>query len=156
MEVEVDGKGGATVTVPFDYLLVGAGSSYAGPIKPGADELTIASRLASVRAYHARLKTAGSILIIGAGPVGVELAGEIITEFPAKTVVVTDMSPAVCSALPAASSRHIETWLRAKGCELVLGTAIGGSFPDLLIDDAGCTLSDGRRLDADLVVRCMG
>jgi NADH dehydrogenase FAD-containing subunit len=47
-------------------------------------------------------------------------------------------------------------WLTENGCELILGTGIAGKFPNLKIDTKGCTLTDGRRIKADIVYKCMG
>jgi NADH dehydrogenase FAD-containing subunit len=41
---------------------------------------------------NARLQAAETVLIIGGGPVGVELAGEIATDFPNKKVLYSRKS----------------------------------------------------------------
>jgi hypothetical protein len=33
---------------------------------------------------------------------------------------------------------------------------LAGNFPALKIDTKGCSLADGRRIDADIVYKCMG
>jgi NADH dehydrogenase FAD-containing subunit len=86
----------------------------------------------------------------------VELAGEIITQYPDKKVTIVDFQPKICAPFPAKSIEYMTAWFEGNGCELILGTAIGGKFPDLLIDEKGCTLADGRRVDADIVYKCMG
>jgi NADH dehydrogenase FAD-containing subunit len=86
----------------------------------------------------------------------VELAGEILTQYPDKEVTIVDFQSKICAPFPDASIDYMTKWLEKKGCKLVLGTPIGGKFPDLLIDDKGCTLADGRRFDADIVYKCMG
>ena len=128
------------------------------------DEGTLAGRRATFQRFHERLCRAATVLIVGAGPVGVELAAEILSctsprvRQGVRQVIITDMAREVCPALPARSRAHLTRWLAASArCELELGTAIGGTFPDgLLIDTRGATLSDGRRLEADLVFRCTG
>eukprot|EP00966_Prymnesium_polylepis_P174212 4030759-Prymnesium_polylepis.1 len=61
--------------VRFDYLVLAVGSTYSDPIKPAQAERTLAEREASWRDASAKLATASSVLIVGAGAVGVELAG---------------------------------------------------------------------------------
>lgn len=72
-----------------DITVVATGSSYAAPFKPinaGLDEFRAASRHAT-----ASLVEAKTIAIVGAGPVGSELAGEIAHAYPAKHVhLITD------------------------------------------------------------------
>ena len=183
-------RGDVEVEVEFDFLLVGSGSAYAAPIKSAyqpaaaitagaADESTLEGRRATFTRFHARLCRAQTVLIVGAGPVGVELAAEILSAAaaaaaPARTagsppppplrrVILTDMASEVCPTLPPHSRAHLSRWLLrpshhgAATCELELGVPIGGTFPHgLLIDERGATLADGRRLEADVVFRCTG
>jgi NADH dehydrogenase FAD-containing subunit len=72
------------VELPCTYLIVCTGSSYAPPIKAATQadastlaELRLSGRLASLRAAALRCKEASSVLIVGGGTVGVELAAEV-------------------------------------------------------------------------------
>jgi len=65
--------------VPFDFLVLATGSTYSPP-------LTKDERVKEYEAEAAKLKAANSVLIVGGGPVGVELAGEIAVDFPEKKV----------------------------------------------------------------------
>jgi len=142
--------------VQFDYLLAGCGSLYQRPIKPSPDEPHVHDRIKAFENEHARLVAASSVLIIGGGPVGVELAGEILSSFPQKQVTIVDMAPVVCAPFPAATQRYIQQWLSSRGVELVLGATIAGQFPNLEISESGCNLTDGRQIQADIVYRCTG
>lgn len=66
--------------VPFDFLVISTGTVYSGSGR--RDE-----RVQEYEAETAKLRTATSVLIVGGGPVGVELAGEIVTDFPDKEVI---------------------------------------------------------------------
>lgn len=69
--------------VPFSFLIVCSGSSYASPIKPrvgsmeGGAELRMQGRLSVLRETAQRVQDASSVLIVGGGTVGVELAAEV-------------------------------------------------------------------------------
>ncbi|WP_083420073.1 FAD-dependent oxidoreductase [Pseudofrankia sp. BMG5.36] len=76
--------------VPADYLVLATGSSYAYPAKPKADATEDA--LADLRDTHKELADAERVLIVGAGPVGLELAGEIKDAWPSKSVTVVDVA----------------------------------------------------------------
>ena len=78
--------------VPFDYLVLAVGSTYAEPVKPTQAEPTLAERQSSWNEAAAKLAAARSVIIVGAGPVGVELAGEILTVYPHKKVTFVDMA----------------------------------------------------------------
>jgi len=142
--------------VPFDYLLIGTGSTYAGAVKAGRKEREMKSRSLTWKAEAERLAAARSVLIIGGGPVGVELAGEILSKFPGKEVTITDRSKELCSSFRPSTKRYVTEWLRKRGCRLALGVPIDGKYPDLMIDEKGCRLTTGERLQADKVYRCMG
>ena len=68
-------RGSATErAIEYDYLLLGSGSSYAAPIKPAPATATLAGRRAELDAQHVQLRAAHTVLIVGGGLVGVELA----------------------------------------------------------------------------------
>lgn len=65
--------------VPFDFLVISTGTTYSGP----------STRAEQIKVYEGekkKLSAANTVLIIGGGPVGVELAGEIAVDFPEKKV----------------------------------------------------------------------
>ena len=67
-----------------DYLVLATGSSYPFPAK--TEEPDIASARSRFRAAHEALLAADRALIVGAGPAGLELAGEIKAFYPDKQV----------------------------------------------------------------------
>jgi apoptosis-inducing factor 2 len=89
--VSVD-PGGVTLAsgqrVEADYVVLASGSSYAYPAKPTADSTSEA--LDDLRRTHKELASAERVLILGAGPVGLELAGEIKEVWPHKHVTILD------------------------------------------------------------------
>lgn len=84
--------GGVTLAsgrrVEADYLVLATGSSYAYPAKPKTDSTSEA--LEDLRQTHKELVAGERVLILGAGPVGLELAGEIKAEWPRKQVTIVD------------------------------------------------------------------
>ncbi len=82
---------GRNEPIPFDYLVIATGSSYAFPGKVAETESSKAIDL--YNALREKIVKANQILIIGGGPVGVELAGEIGTDFPEKEVTIVHSQP---------------------------------------------------------------
>jgi NADH dehydrogenase FAD-containing subunit len=74
------------------YLVLATGSSYPFPGKPKPSATTVAESLDDLREAHRELAGAGRVLILGSGPVGLELAGEIKDVWPDKDVTI--VSPA--------------------------------------------------------------
>jgi len=73
-----------------DYLVLATGSGYPFPAKsdlPGTE-----AAHGKVRGAHAALAAADRVLLLGAGPVGIELAGEIKAVWPGKQVTLIDVA----------------------------------------------------------------
>jgi len=70
--------------IPYDILVLSTGSSYPAPIKgnPTIDNIiTTEDRLKQINQASIDIENAKSILIVGGGPVGIELAGELLTKY---------------------------------------------------------------------------
>ncbi len=61
--------------IDFDYAVIATGAGYATPGRTPAGKKTEAK--AALQALQAQVKAAQHILVVGAGPVGVEFAGEV-------------------------------------------------------------------------------
>ncbi|KAH9070406.1 hypothetical protein Ae201684P_002765 [Aphanomyces euteiches] len=79
-----------TVYVPFDYLVLATGSSYASPIKVPNDQYTRETVEKAITDTANHIRAASSVLIIGDGPVGVEAAAEIAHTYPSKLVTILE------------------------------------------------------------------
>ncbi|CAF2723537.1 unnamed protein product [Rotaria sp. Silwood2] len=82
---------GRNEPISFDYLVIATGSSYAFPGKIAEVEITQAVNL--YNNIQEKVKQSQQILVIGGGPVGVELAGEIATDFPEKEITIVHSQP---------------------------------------------------------------
>jgi len=71
-----------------DYIVLATGSGYPFPAKSDLDSTAAAHE--KVRAAHEAVSRAARVLIAGAGPVGIELAGEIVAAWPGKQVTLLD------------------------------------------------------------------
>lgn len=78
------------VRLDADYLVLATGSSHSYPARPREMTTSAAAAAADLRATNAQLAQAERVLILGAGPVGLELAGEIRDAFPRKRVTLVD------------------------------------------------------------------
>jgi apoptosis-inducing factor 2 len=147
--------------VTFDSLVLCAGSTYACcPIVKPADTGTITSALDRLASYHAearKIRAAHTIAIIGAGAVGVELAGELLLLRRqsahlrrARKIILIDQAETILSGFPPATIQYATDYLQRRHVELHLGANL------LEIGDQRIVLADGTVLAADLVYRCIG
>lgn len=144
--------------VDADYLVLATGTAYPFPAKfIESDVLVAKARLARLREA---LREARAVMIVGAGPVGLELAGELSAAFPAlkltsvdraRDVLTTgDYLPELCSA--------IRSQLDDRGVAFELGSPLGYLPPVDVGVLAPFTVHTraGRRIDADVWFRCYG
>ncbi|NUR69961.1 MAG: FAD-dependent oxidoreductase [Hamadaea sp.] len=142
--------------IDADYIVLATGVRHPFPGKPS--QLDTPEAVASYAQLQAQLAAADRILLAGAGPIGLELAGEIKAEWPGKEVVLVDPAPSILPERSAELRAEIERQLAELGVTLVLGAALPASFdvaPGTLAPFT-VELTDGRSLSADLWLRCYG
>jgi len=136
--------------LPFDFLIIGSGSSYTAPIKPCSSDHTIALRYQSLCAACKTLKLAKTVLIIGGGLVGVELAAEIVSVYTHKHVIVVHGNASLLQNMQPGAQKYAEKWLRKRGVVINLGVKAQE------VSMTGCVLEGGRKIQADVVYDCTG
>ncbi|MEV4753532.1 FAD-dependent oxidoreductase [Micromonospora sp. NPDC049559] len=140
-----------------DYLVLATGSSYPFPHK--SDEPETATARAKFRANHDELRGAGHVLLIGAGPAGLELSGEIKAAFPEKRVTLVDVNPDILSGPYEQELRdELRRQLDKLGVELVLGSPIHAlpEVPPGVAAPVSITTEAGDTITADIWFRCYG
>ncbi len=147
-------------TFPFDYLVLATGSSYPFPAKMPFNDIAHAHEL--VIQVNERIREARSILLIGAGPVGIEFAGEIASTYPGKRVTLIDVVPHILNQFNPKMGRLVQKDLNALGVTVILGESItplpsgtNATETELLTMQTFVT-DKGRTLEADLYFVCFG
>lgn len=107
--------------VKFDYLIICTGSSYPFPGK--LQKTRLSDAVGVFKEAQSHLVGATNVCIIGGGPVGVELAGEIATDYPDKKVTIISSSAQLCQGpgLTEKFSAKIAKQLVALHVDLILG-----------------------------------
>jgi NADH dehydrogenase FAD-containing subunit len=140
-----------------DYLVLATGSAYPFPAK--IEEPEIASAQARVRAAHEALVAADRVLIVGAGPAGLELAGEIKAFYPDKHVTIADLADDILTGpFDQALRDELRRQLDALGVELHLGRALNElpTVPPATLGPIRIATEDGSELVADIWFRAFG
>ncbi|GAA1598268.1 FAD-dependent oxidoreductase [Actinomadura kijaniata] len=105
-----------------DHVVIATGSAYPSPFKTGAADAATARE--EILRIHKDLAAADRVLVVGAGPVGLELAGEAKAFWPDKRITVVDpaerLLPAFRDDLRADLHRHLDEL----GVDLRLGTTV--------------------------------
>ncbi|MGH9129710.1 MAG: FAD-dependent oxidoreductase [Acidimicrobiales bacterium] len=76
--------------IAADYIVLASGSAYPFPAK--TDRVDTEAAHDQVRATHRVVAGADRVLLVGAGPVGIELAGEIHHVWPHKSITLLDVA----------------------------------------------------------------
>jgi apoptosis-inducing factor 2 len=111
-----------------DYLVLATGSGYPFPAKTDVPSTEAAHD--RVRRTHAALAAAGRVLLLGAGPVGIELAGEIKAVWPRKRVTLVDVADDVLGERYRPDLKaELRRQLTGLGVELLLGSPLRADPP---------------------------
>ncbi|XP_008301611.1 ferroptosis suppressor protein 1 [Stegastes partitus] len=145
--------------IRFSHLLLCTGTD--GPF-PGKFN-TVASHQAAVQAYEDFAKqvlAAESVLVVGGGSTGVEMAAEIRTEYPDKKVVLIHSRTELADPELLPSVRdQVKQVLQEKGVELLLGQKVANlsELPlNVVQKDTVVTTDTGNTVTADLIISCAG
>jgi apoptosis-inducing factor 2 len=143
--------------IQADYIVLATGSAYPFPAKSDLESTAAAHE--KVLAAHAALAAAGRVLLLGAGPVGVELAGEISAIWPDKDITLIDPAADVLGArFRPELKAEIRRQLAALGVRLMLGSALTTDPPGEPGELGAFTVAteSGAELTADIWFRCYG
>jgi NADH dehydrogenase FAD-containing subunit len=159
--VSVDPKGVTLASgqrVEADYLVLATGSGYSYPAKPNPEADDIAQQLDDLRRTHEELSGAGRVLILGGGPVGLELAGEIKDVWPDKTVIIVDRAGRLLPGFLPEVRDGLHRQLDERGIELRLGTSLTALPPVPAGQAAGfaVTTDKGEEIAAGIWFRAFG
>lgn len=145
-------------SIDADYLVLATGTAYPFPAKFLENEAEVAqARLARLREDLARCER---VLLVGGGPVGLELAGELTSAFGDLRVVVVDMADDVLTAgdyLPELRAA-VRGELESRGVEMVTGAPLAFLPPVDVGMYAPFTVETTARvpLEAQMWFRCYG
>jgi len=143
--------------IQADYIVLATGSGYPFPAKSDLDSTAAAHE--KVLATHAALAAADRVLLLGAGPVGVELAGEISAIWPAKRITLIDQAGDVLGArFRPELKAEIRRQLGQLGIRLLLGSPLAADPPGEPGELGTCTVRTeaGAEVTADIWFRCYG
>jgi len=143
--------------IAADYVVLATGSSYPFPAKSDLTDTQEADE--QIRTTHRALSQADRVLLVGAGPVGIELAGEIRAVWPEKSIVLLDERPEVLSGpfMPELRA-ELGHQLEELHVQMVLGSPLHQAPPTEPGELGTFTVSteSGSTLTADIWFRCYG
>jgi apoptosis-inducing factor 2 len=143
--------------IPADYVVLATGSRYPFPAKTDLVDAHHAQE--QLRQTYGALAQAERVLLVGAGPVGIELAGEIRHVWPQKSIVLLDVADEVLGGPYLAELKaELRRQLVESRVELILGSPLRQAPPTEPGELATFTVTTeaGTDVTADIWFRCYG
>lgn len=144
---------GQPLKLAYDRLVFALGSHLVRPPIPGLKEhaFDVDTYDAAMRlGEHLSGMAGGTILVIGAGLTGIEVAAEMPARVRKARVILGDRSAHIGSNMGEGACSVIDEALASLGVETRSGISVAS------IDVAGATLTTGERIDARTVIWCAG
>ncbi|RJE27027.1 AMID-like mitochondrial oxidoreductase [Aspergillus sclerotialis] len=155
---------GSTEDIKYDYLVIASGSttpasigkeSFPAPFKAPID----GDVRDAIKKTHSAIGVSKSIIIGGAGPVGVEFAGELVEVFGGdakkEITLISGTEKPLASLMNSAQDAAAQI-LRDKGVTLKTSAQIEKAEYDDTAKQWTVTLAGGETLKADLYISAMG
>ncbi len=155
--IAIEGEGvrlAANASLEGDILVVATGSKYAQPFKASGD--SISDFRSALLDAHEKLKAARSVAIVGAGAVGVELAGEIATGMSGKRIDLVSATTVLFPDFKAALGQRLGAELAGMNVSVHLGAAVEGLRETLRPTSGALVIAGRSSLAADLIFPVMG
>ncbi|KAI3846462.1 hypothetical protein MKW92_034517 [Papaver armeniacum] len=134
-------------SIPYDYLVIATGHNDSFP-------KTKSERVEQYQAEYNKIESADSILIIGGGPSGVELAGELAVDFPSKKVTLVHSKQRLLDFVGPKASKKALDWLTSRKVEVILGQSV--DLKSHSNGDKTFKTSTGETIVADIHFFCVG
>jgi apoptosis-inducing factor 2 len=143
--------------ISADFVVLASGSRYPFPAKTDLVDTHHAQE--QVRQTNRALGHADRVLLVGAGPVGIELAGEIRHVWPDKSIVLLDAADEILGGpyLPELKA-ELRRQLVESRVELILGSPLREGPPTEpgQLGTFTVTTEAGTEVTADIWFRCYG
>ncbi len=149
---------GTLANLSADVTVLATGSTFANSLMRANDGNT-AERKSFYRQYRDRIASSQRILIVGGGPIGIEVAGEITENYPEKSVTLIEASDRVLAGTSAKAAGHAAKVLKGRGVTIRTGERLivsSDAAQNPFADGGEVLTSSGVRIAYDLLIWCTG
>lgn len=141
---------GTPTPVPFDYLVIATGANFRAPFTPTSPDASTSR--ASLLALGETIRAAISVVVVGGGPCGVEMVGEIRDASPGATITLVHSGSALLTgpgnaSPPQALSAKLIQRLKANNIGVVLSTKVTGVVGGSPHPTMGDTVLVGKEME---------
>jgi apoptosis-inducing factor 2 len=151
----VETPDGKQSLISGDVTVLATGSRFATELVRGI-EGSGSSRKAFYARFHDRLRSA---LIVGGGPIGVEIAGEISETWPDRAITILEAGPRLLSGTSEKAATYAAGMLTKRGVTIITGDRLEGyehSPGEIFAPGGEARTAAGRQISYDLLLWCIG
>ncbi|XP_060215431.1 uncharacterized protein LOC132642188 [Lycium barbarum] len=131
--------------VAYDFAVIATGHS-------DNSAYTKDEKFTQYQTDHEKIKSASSILIIGGGQTGVELAAEIVVDYPDKKLTIVHRGSMLLEFIGQSASNKVVNWLKSHKVEIILGQSVDVNSAK----EGVYKTSGGQTIDAECHFICIG
>jgi len=135
--------------ISYDILVISMGISYPIFLENTAHVFKLKNGK-DVQAIIKQIHQANHLLIVGGGKIGVEIAGEIVTKFPEKTLTVVHSKKRLLERNNDDASTFAQKFLEKHGADILLTEKV------IQHNGSSYITNTGRKIHADLTFWCAG
>ncbi|EED17735.1 AMID-like mitochondrial oxidoreductase, putative [Talaromyces stipitatus ATCC 10500] len=159
--VSVQESTGTSRTIAYDYLVIASGSTSNATTGTGSFQVPFKQSSstkveAELKTAQETIKSAKSIIIGGAGAVGVEFAGELAEARPDLEITLVTNTDNVLFGLREPTRQKAAKILKQKKVKILTNKAVTSAAPDSTTGKWTVTTADGQTLTADIYVSTVG
>ncbi|KAG1685852.1 hypothetical protein DVH05_028302 [Phytophthora capsici] len=154
-----DDKESTTVkTLTFDYLVLATGSSYAVPIKPASHDYARSATEKKLEEVRGHIERAEKIVVVGGGSVGCEVATEIKSKYPSKSVTIVDANTQLVSGnnLRDKFYSYLNASLEKLEVKVILGERLTERLSGNGFERRVLRTDKGTEIESDIQLLCGG
>lgn len=148
-------------TIAYDYLVIASGSTTDSTLQSGSSLVPWKSPKfcevsEAIETAQSTVASAEHIVIAGAGPVGIEFAGELAEASKPKRITLISSTEQLLPTLKETVGTSAETILKKKNVHLIKGTRVKEASRDGKSRKWTINLDNGEQLAADAFVSATG
>ncbi|KAI0468381.1 hypothetical protein F4859DRAFT_524630 [Xylaria cf. heliscus] len=138
--------------IPYDILVIATGSGVEKGLPSRVNATDKRQGMELMRHMQQKIKTAGTVVVVGGGAAGVEIATDAQNLYPSKKIILVHSREAVMN--------RFGKGLQAAALEGLISLGVEVILRDRLVQEVSkpgmVCLKSGREIQCDLVVDCTG
>ncbi|KAJ5715627.1 uncharacterized protein N7483_012808 [Penicillium malachiteum] len=154
--VELDREWQGSKQIPFDFIVVATGTRLSKPAGMEHDDKQ--SSVDYLRQHQANVKRSKSIVIVGGGAVGVQMATDLKEYYPEKDITVVQSRPRVMPSFHPGLHELVKRRFDELGIKLITGARVvvpPGGFPTTG-ETFTAELTNGESVSTEFVILATG